>query len=212
MTGALRDLRPGDKAAFVAVMADAFAHDPLFVAAFGDDGERPRNKAATEVFLSFLFDMTGIMGGAPHGLFVDGKLAGCSLIEPPAGNPLARATRTLASLLRFLPVAMRLPWRTTLLLNGYMTATRAAAPHLPHHYLTLVGVLPERQGQGLGRRLVENAFEQSRRHARSNGLALDTENAGNATLYRCWGFAMREAVDIGGLTAYCMFRPNGERS
>ncbi|MDR7220998.1 GNAT family N-acetyltransferase [Aminobacter aminovorans] len=212
MTGVIRDLRPSNKAAFVAVMAEAFAHDPLFVAAFGDDDGSPGNRKEIEVFLSFLLDMTRIIGGMQRGLFVDGKLAGCSLVEPPAGNHVAQACRTLASVLRFLPVAIRLPWRTTVLLNGYMKATRAAAPHLPHHYLALVGVLPERQGQGLGRRLVEDAFEQSKWHKRSKGLALDTENAGNATLYRRWGFEMRETVDIGGVTAYCMFRPSGERS
>lgn len=210
MSEAIRDLQPSDKAAFIALMADAFARDPLFGAAFGDRG-RPGNKAATEVFLSFLFDMTRIMGGTPRGLFVDGQLAGCSLVEPPAGNRVAQTCRTLASLFRFLPVAIRLPLRTTVLLNSYMKATRAAAPRLPHHYLTLVGVLPERQGQGLGRRLVEDALEQSRRHRRSKGLGLDTENAANATLYSRWGFEMRETVDIGGLTAYCMFRPTGER-
>ncbi|CAN7457311.1 GNAT family N-acetyltransferase [Aminobacter sp. LjRoot7] len=210
MSEAIRDLQPSDKAAFVALMAEAFARDPLFVAALGEDVGCLGKKAATEVFLSFLFGMTRIMGGAPRGLFVDGQLAGCSLVEPPAGNPIVQTFRPLASLLRFLPVAIRLPLRTTVLLNDYMKATRAAAPGLPHHYLTLVGVLPERQSQGLGRRLVEDALEQSRCHQRSMGLALDTENPANAALYRRWGFEMRETVDIGSLTAYCMFRPTGE--
>lgn len=212
MTEAIRDLRPSDKAAFITVMADAFAHDPLFVVAFGEDDGRPGTRTSTEVFLSFLFDMTRIMGGTARGLFVDGHLAGCSLVEPPAGSLLAQTCRTLASLLRFLPVAITLPLRTTVLLNDYMKATRAAAPRRPHHYLALVGVRPVRQGHGLGRRLVENVVEQAEGHPTSKGLALDTENARNAALYRSWGFEMREAVDIGGLTAYCMFRPAGECS
>lgn len=193
-------LGQANRAAFVTVMAAAFRDDPLIRATIG---QRP---AALAAFLSFMFDMTGLMRGQRLGLYQDNQLAGCLLIEPPATSGLGTALRMSLAALRFLPVALRLPAESTRLFNRYVAETRAAAPAEPHAYLTMVGVAPEGQGRGHGRRLVETAVAAAR-GMDAHGVALDTENAANVTLYERLGFTSTAQLQLGPVTSFCMYRP-----
>lgn len=204
----IRNLRAGDRADFIAVMAQAFEADPLFVEAFGARGEGGWERRIVS-FLSFMFDMNRLMQGTPRGVFVDGRLSACALLEPPVSR-LASAVGAFASALRFLPVACTLPARATAFLNSYTKRTRAAAPRDPHGYLVMVGVRPEAQGHGFGRQLVEDAIERTRRNPRATGIALDTENEANVGLYQRWGFRKTASLDLGGVHAHCMVLPFGE--
>jgi ribosomal protein S18 acetylase RimI-like enzyme len=156
-----------------------------------------------------MFDMNRLMRGAPRGLFVDGQLAACALLDPYA-SPFASTVGGIVSALRFLPVAIALPFGATAFLNAYTKRTRAAAPQTPHGYLVMVGVLPQAQGRGFGRQLVEDAIGRTRTDPRATGIALDTENEANVRLYERWGFRRRASLDLGGVHAHCMFLPFGE--
>ncbi|KIH84158.1 Histone acetyltransferase HPA2 [Pseudomonas batumici] len=156
--------------------------------------------------MSFLFDMNRLMGGTPRGLFVGQQLMACALLEPPSGSRLVMGVRLTLSILRFLPVTLAMPLRVTAFLNEYMKRTRAASPPSPHCYLSLIGVHPDGQGRGFGRRLMMDAFDRSQSHGRSTGIALDTENEANVALYQRWGFRTLASVDLGGVTAHCLFR------
>ena len=202
----IRDLRSGDRADFIAVMAEAFENDPLFLTVFGEREGWERRVAS---FLSFMFAMNRLMQGTPRGLFVDGRLRACALLEPPASR-LASVAGAFASALRFLPVACRLPKRATAFLNTYTQRTRAAAPRDRHGYLVMVGVRPEAQGHGFGRLLVEDAIARTRADPRATGVALDTENEANVRLYARWGFRKTVSLDLGDVHAHCMFLPFGE--
>ncbi len=204
----IRDLHAGDRADFIAVMAEAFEADPLFLTAFGARGESGWERKVAS-FLSFMFDMNRLMRGTPRGLFVGGRLSACALLEPPSSRPAA-AIGTLASALRFVPVACTLPTHATTFLNNYTRRTRAAVPLSPHGYLVMVGVRPEAQGQGFGRRLVEDAIARTRTDPRATGIALDTENEANVRLYQRWGFHRTASLDLGAVHAHCMFLPFGE--
>jgi ribosomal protein S18 acetylase RimI-like enzyme len=204
----IRDLRAGDRTDFIEVMALAFEQDPLFLKAFGARGQG-RSERAVGSFLSFMFDMNRLIRGTPRGLFVDGRLAACALLEPCA-SPFASAIGGIASALRFLPVAIALPLGATAFLNAYTKRTRDAAPQTPHGYLVMVGVLPQAQGRGFGKLLVEDAIERTRGNPRATGIALDTENEANVRLYERWGFRRRGSLDLGGVHAHCMFLPLGE--
>ncbi len=196
----IRTLTTAERPAFVTLMAQAFRHDPLFLAAFGD----PDHQTASGAFMSFMFDMTRLMGGHPSGIFVEGQLMGCILLEPPASNKLLASIRMILSALRFLPVAIRLPTGSSAFLNTYMTQTRAAAPATPHSYLTMIGVHPEGQGRGFGQQLMVDAIAQG------TPIALNTENMANVALYERWGFSLTSSVDLGHVTAHCMFRPKDD--
>lgn len=204
----IRDLHGGDRADFIAVMARAFEADPLFLVAFGARGAGGRERQV-QSFLSFMFDMNRLMRGTPRGLFVDGRLVACVLVEPPVSR-LASVAGAFASALRFLPVAVMLPIRATAFLNTYTKRTRAAAPRDPHGYLAMVGVLSRAQGRGFGRRLVDDAITRTRADPDATGIALDTENEANVRLYERWGFRTRAVLDLGGVHAHCLFLPFGE--
>lgn len=204
----IRDLDAGDRADFMEVMAQAFETDPLFLKAFGLRCEGNWDRRVTS-FLSFMFDMNRLMRGTPRGLFVDGRLTACALLDPCVSPPVA-ALGAFASALRFLPVAFTLPGSATAFLNRYTQRTRATAPRRAHGYLVMVGVRPQSQGQGLGRRLVEDAIARARADPGATGIALDTENEANVRLYERWGFRKTASLDLGGVHAHCMFLPFGE--
>lgn len=204
----VRNLRSSERADFIAVMAEAFEGDPLFLTAFGARGEEGWERRVAS-FLSFMFDMNRLMQGTPRGLFVDGRLCACALLEPPVST-LASLVGGLASALRFVPVAFALPTRATAFLNTYTRRTRAAPSRNPHGYIVMVGVRPKAQGQGFGRRLVEDAIARTRAIPPATGIALDTENEANVRLYQHWGFRKTASLDLGGVHAHCMFLPFGE--
>ncbi len=192
----VRNLQPSDRPAFVELMAAAFQHDPLFEKAFGI----PNNPDAVTTFLSFMFDMTRVMGAKPRGAWRDDQLRGCYLMEPPTQGKIANFARMIMVMIRFLPVAVKLPWRTVRFLNIYMRKTRAEAPKTPHSYLTMIGVRPGAQGQGIGRHLLQDAID------RGSDIALDTEANENVGLYEHWGFSLSRSIDVSGITAHCMVR------
>lgn len=201
----VRDLHQRERPAFIAVMGEAFKRDPLFVAAFGAPDINQR--VLPQAFLAFLFDMNRLLGGAPRGLFVDGRLTACALLEPPAAGPVVNGLRQIGVALRFLPLTFRMKWRSIAFFNRAMRLAAATAPPAPHCYLRMIGVHPDGQGHGHGRRLMEDAIEHAQRDPRATGIALDTENDANVALYARWGFTLLASVDLGAATVHCMFRP-----
>jgi GNAT superfamily N-acetyltransferase len=206
----LRTLSERDRRTFVDLVAEAFASDPLYVAVLRR-ADAPLSGAAAvgrrAALTGFLFDMNRIVGGTARGMFVDGRLVGAALTEAPTAGGVRGMLRLLAAAVWFLPLALRLGGHASALLNAYFRATRRAAPAGRHHYLVQIAVRADRRGQGLGRRLVEDAFELVRADPASEGLALDTENPHNVDRYRAWGFQPRAPVELGPVTAYTMFRP-----
>jgi len=73
-------------------------------------------------------------------------------------------------------------------------------PHADHVFIENVAVLPERQGQGLGRRLLAHAEDQARRRDLDE-VRLETNAAmnTNVALYRSLGYRVdREEPYLGG--------------
>lgn len=191
----IRALRRDDSNAFVDVIAGAFARDPVFTDLLGT-AEHGR------ALVRYLFGFTASMGGTRLGLYVGDELAGAALVEPPGG--MRWSVRMVAEVIRFLPLAVRLGPTTTRALNDYSRISRAAAPAEPHHYLAMVGVAANHQGSGHGRRLVDEVKRLARLHPRSTGVALDTENPDNVTLYARMGFRLTEVAEHGRLSIHAM--------
>lgn len=64
----------------------------------------------------------------------------------------------------------------------------------PHLYLAMLGVDPEHQGRGLGRRLVEAMLEQADREGRRSYLETEVER--NIGFYRRFGFEVAEELAL----------------
>lgn len=85
-------------------------------------------------------------------------------------------------------------------------ATRAARPSAPHWYLATVGTRPERQGQGLGSRVLAPVLQTC--DAEGHLAVLDTSSTANLAFYRRLGFEVTaecQAPD-GALTVWVMVR------
>ena len=83
-----------------------------------------------------------------------------------------------------------------------------AVPEEPHYYLSMLGVLPEIQGKGYGKRLLEENLEMSARDPLSTGVCLKTEVEHNVGIYQHLGFHVTGKEDLDGFTSWCMFCPD----
>lgn len=196
-------LVPSDKSAFVHVMSRAFAHDPLFMHAFGNSEADEKARRRAEAFVSFMFDKSQLLGEEVWGVFDNGSLAGAYVVETPHSGRLGlgRGLRLAGNLLRLM---WRISGRSLNFLNNYMRITRSAAPPWKHHYLIMIGVAPEAQGKGLGAALLKHLLNKADTDPFSWGVALDTENRHNVPLYRKFGFNLSQLEHIGDLPVYCM--------
>jgi GNAT superfamily N-acetyltransferase len=84
-------------------------------------------------------------------------------------------------------------------------------PKEPHCHFGPFGVLPERQGQGIGSRLLEYLCQQV--DQRDQPCYLETETFKNVRLYESFGFSVVREVPILELPTWLMWRPSqSERS
>lgn len=76
----------------------------------------------------------------------------------------------------------------------------------PAVYVVAIGVDPARQGQGVGRELLDAAFDLAMRHPLAQGLALDTHAAENVEKYQRLGFSLVEERDLLGIPNWYFWR------
>jgi GNAT superfamily N-acetyltransferase len=153
------------------VLAAAFADDPVLTYLV-----RPRE---VRLVLGAL-----ALEGIAEGLRVDGRLVAASVWLAPGAHP---------SPLRQLPAWARLAVRDPRAVPRLLRAGRtldALHPEAPHWFLSLLGVLPELQGTGLGSALVRPGLERAAGHV----VHLDTGRAENVPWYRRFGFEVVEEV------------------
>jgi GNAT superfamily N-acetyltransferase len=75
----------------------------------------------------------------------------------------------------------------------YLTETEKLHPKEPHWYLAVIGVEPERQGHGLGGKLLATVLD--RLDATRVPAYLETSTAANVAWYRHHGFDLRDEVN-----------------
>ncbi|MHA6531650.1 GNAT family N-acetyltransferase [Paenibacillus sp. BAC0078] len=192
-----------DRPLFTALMSSAFARDPLFLHLFGDSELDSEARSRMTAFSNFMFDKSFLLHEEVWGYFEDERLLGAYVVERPHAG-LLQTMKGVLLLGRLIPLLFQVSGKTLHLLNSYMRVTRSAAPPFPHHYLIMFGVLPEEQGKGIGRALLDHLLETVNTDTQSQGLALDTENKRNIELYRNFGFTLSKDTQVGQLPVYCM--------
>lgn len=117
-----------------------------------------------------------------------GRILGASVWLPPGTYPLAtaRELRTSWPILRLLPLAPAALRRAL----QYQAAAARAHPRIEHWYLVAIGVDPDRQGAGLGTRLLAPGLAA----ADEDGLPayLETEKERNLPFYGRHRFAVEQ--------------------
>ena len=137
-----------------------------------------------------------------------GSVDACAAWEPPE---LLGKKPTVLQRMRLLPDMVRmasLP-RLPRLVRLSRLFQRHHPVSEPHYYLALIGVLPDRQGRGLGGSLLASMLEQLDR----DGLAayLENTNERNVELYERFGFRTAAELTLAPAAPkiLCMWRPPG---
>ncbi|MFS0695352.1 GNAT family N-acetyltransferase [Streptomyces nitrosporeus] len=186
-----------DRDRIVAILEEAFHHDPVSSWVFPEETHR---KAVHGRFLGVFADVALAEGRVD--LLEDGTAAALWL-PVPAGEPEGEDTT---------PALMREtadPDNERAELVGRLTG--AVHPHdRAHEYLLMIGVLPGRQGEGIGEALIAGVLERCDREGVPAYLEASSERSRG--LYERLGFAFTgRTVELpGGPSMWPMWRePRG---
>jgi ribosomal protein S18 acetylase RimI-like enzyme len=184
-----------DLPAAAETLARAFRDNALNVAVIGGDPERrlQSNRHGCRALLP-VAHVHGEVWVARSG----GELAGALIGVPPFGWPLPPP----AAVAR-LRCLLGQGWRVARRWGEAYEALEAVHPPEPHWYLASLGVLPGRQGGGLGAALLAAWLAG----ADSHDAYLETDRPRNVDFYRRHGFAVVRELSVRGIPIWCMRRP-----
>ena len=191
------------------VFTQAFAHDPVIRWFFAD--YPPTDLAPVRDLFRFSCGVRLARGEPLIGVRESitgptGPLLGVVGVSlPDAGEWTAELDHEYESLKR------RIGPRAAERLDRYDALKDAHRPAaLPHFYVVEIGVRPEAQGRGCARALLDQVHRLSAAHPTSAGVALDTENPANISLYRQFGYQVTAQAALDDLPVWYLFRPNDE--
>jgi ribosomal protein S18 acetylase RimI-like enzyme len=189
------------KAEAVAVLSCAFENDPS-IRFYLENA--PAYAAGVAEFFDFLCEVQFVMGPPPLGCYREDQLVGVALFSEPFPEPWPASIVKLWE-----SFGASAGSEATRRLERYGQLMERLRPDDPHFYLFVVGVDPYFQGQGYGRKLLDEVHRISERHSTSTGVALDTENPRNVPLYEHLGYHVLTKAKLEELDLWLMFRPNG---
>jgi GNAT superfamily N-acetyltransferase len=177
------------------VLARAFVTNPLHRAVFKGDGPKQlkQNHASFTITLSRL---SGEFIAALDGEEIVGVMRS---IRSPGCRPTFKQRAKLTPFMMFLlgPICLRL--------GEWLSIWAKHDPDEPHRHLGPVGVLPGRQGEGIGSRLMQAYIDTL--DAQEEAGYLETDRRENIRFYENFGFTVREEVPVLGLPTWLMWRP-----
>ena len=171
------------------VLARAFHDDPL--PTFVSPSER-RRPAVIRSFLAPIARDAIPFGHAYAAVDADGVHGVAAWLPPGAYPPsVARQVRQMPGLVRIVSLV---PRRLSFLFRSLGELVRLH-PKEEHWYLALLAVDPSRQGQGVGRKLIEPVL--ARADAEGLPAYLETTKSANVSWYRGAGFELVDEVSVG---------------
>lgn len=196
----IHQLTDQDREDFCRLIVMAFHADPLFLQLFPDTSDK---YAYMQSFMAFMFDKARIYNEIFIGYSFDGGLRAAAIVQPPHTSSFGQHRLFAKSVIRLI---RDLPFSTVYHLNSYMRFILSTQTRQPQHYLTMIGVEPASQGQGIGKALLLNLLDRVDKSSKSTGIGLDTENPANVEWYKHFGFELTQTKKLMGLDIYCMFR------
>lgn len=164
------------------VLASAFRDNPAMVALFAGRSEAERLRALRPCMAGFVASV--LRYGTAEGIKDDGCLVAVSLSFGPRKFP----PPFLATIIQA-PGPLRAGPATALRFVRVDREMHKRHPRYPHWYLWFVGVEPERQGQGLGSRLLQSLSETA--EADNVPCYLEADLASNVKLYERHGYRVQ---------------------
>ena len=191
----IEKLQPGEVLEASVVIIRACVTCPVPVAVLQGQGEKQRRR------LEAMFRiMLGRMPGQVLLAKDQGHIIGVMrLVEWP------RCQMSPLQGLRLLPAMLKVLGGTLPRMLNYLSIWAKHDPKQPHWHFGPLGVLPERQGPGIGSHLLE-CFGQ---HVDSLGAAayLETGKLENVRLYERFGFSVTGEAPVYGVPTRFMWRP-----
>jgi GNAT superfamily N-acetyltransferase len=192
------------------VLLDAFEDDPLAIfimrGAYAPYSDFMYWDYLYELF-RFSCSVRLHLGWPLKGALLDGKLVGVAGYTMPDGGEWPPLLEEIYD---------RLKWflgpKSSGQLEEYSRIADEMRPRERHYHLGMVGVHPSAQGRGIARALIEPLHALSESDPLSTGVALDTENPKNVPLYEHLGYHVTGERNLGEITIWAMFRPNGAAS
>jgi ribosomal protein S18 acetylase RimI-like enzyme len=184
----------------VRVVCEAFADYPVMRYVLGDRGDYAER---LRTLIGFFHGARVLRDDAILGIAENGRLiavALCSLpdrVAPPELDLLR--DRTWAAL----GADARARY------DDCVRAWESTGVDEPNIHVNMLAVLPEHQGRGLARALLERVQAMSRERADSHGVTLSTESERNVALYQHLGYGVvGQATIAPGLETWDFFRPD----
>ena len=182
------------------VLIESFRDYPYMRHALRDAGSD--YEAHLEKLILFILDARWARRDRVRGGRRDGRLCAVATVVGPGPAEPSADVEALFQRLRRDIGADAVDW-----MERYEEAAHVGRPEAPFHYLGMLGVLPDRQGSGHGKRLVDDVKRRAREHPTSTGVVLNTEVERNVALYEHLGFEVVGEGDVGELHTWCMLWP-----
>lgn len=191
-----------DKSALVeakTILYHAYRDEPTFQYLF--DHHRPGYEQRVRATLREGLELHFASGQDALGVLVDGRLAAVAFISTEDARS---------------GLSHQFNWRIRMMLTAGLACTRRYMDYheqilklLPEglcHYLPFVGVDPDYQRHGLGRRLMEAVEHICRESPVSSGIALDTGNARYIRFYTSMGYKPCGEIELGPVREVVLFK------
>lgn len=188
-----------EKAEVVAVLSAAFNDYPVMrfvLRTTGDEYEKQLN-----ALVGFFCEVRLLRQWPVLGIRKDGSLVAAALVNEPVREPLTLPEEQLKELRSIIGNAAYQR------LESYEEKSSGGEPAEPHHFLGMIGVLPDHRGKGYAADLLRVVKEMSVADPASAGVCLSTEDSRNVSLYQRFGYRILAEVDVDGLHSWCMFLP-----
>jgi GNAT superfamily N-acetyltransferase len=195
MTITIEPLATNQKNEAVQLLARAFVTNPLHIAIFGAD-RLDRNEA-------FFHRVFAVMKGQQFAAVDGSRILGIIhwIDSTRCQVPFIDKLWMAPSMFRELGL------RSTIRVVRWVSIWSKYDPREHHLHLGPIGVLPEAQGHGVGRQLMERYCNQL---DTNNAIGyLETDRPRNVDFYMKFGFEVTETTSIYGVTNYFMYRRPG---
>jgi GNAT superfamily N-acetyltransferase len=194
----VEEIYRADKEAALDTLCEAFYDYPVMRSSLADTGDAYGSQLRAMIDL---FCENRLYRNQPLHVIRDGQVclgvAVCSGTERiPQPPELSALERQVNEMMGEAAVAR---------LRAYDVLCEAWEPDFPTHYLGMIGVRNDQQGQGIGKLLVEHLKDVVRADEASGGLCLNTETAKNVPIYERLGFTVQAEAQNEDLHTWCMF-------
>lgn len=183
-------MRPEDIPVVASIWGKAYLTNPLNAAALGNNVTRHEKR------MRFNLDR------APGQAFVakDGEqvVGAMKMVEWP------KCQTPVSKMLKSLPEMIKINGTRTVKILRWKSAWGKLDPKEPHLHFGPFGVLPERQKQGIGSKLLAFFCEQADR--KNINAYLETDKPANVRLYQHFGFEIMAETNVLGVPNWFMWR------